>query len=643
MSKKFFVALALLVAVAVAGSASAVTVAELQAQIAALTAQLAALGGTTAASNSSVPTITKSLTLGSRGDEVSALQQYLIDEGLLNVEAPTGYFGAMTKAAVVAWQKANGVTPASGYFGPISRAALATLGTTSTGTGTTGTGTTSTGTTGIATPGVEGSLTVTTNPTPGSGQTVREGDLKKAVLGLKLEAKLGDVAVQRVKVDLGSSTVIYNKLFSRIYVMDGSTVLAESALNSSTVVKDGSTYYITLTGFNLVVPKDGTKVLTLAVDALPSIESTYAVSTYGLLIPADGVRGVDGAGLTQSGPTSALSRRTVTIDANALVDNASLVISTNSASMPTQQIIATQNSDGDEYDKLPLLTFNLKGEKDALKVTDLVAGITRGGGTVATATTAYLYDGDTLVGSATVEGTSATAMTATFSDIDYIVPADSTKVLTLKVDIRDADSTATTFIGDVTAGANVTVENSTGTSITETGTATGYTITILDSGLELSLVSIATDNVSTVSDAGLSTSTYSAVFNIKAKAVGGSIVLPTAASDTPMFAKTGATNSFKVYVDGAASSITAQSTSTDYTIPNTCLTTGLTNGCTLAEDSEVTIPVRYTFVSRNAAGTAISAGSYAVQMIKVNYGATVTTSTFMANDNAWRSASRYIP
>lgn len=41
---------------------------------------------------------------------------------------PTGYFGALTKAAVVAWQEANAViNPGTGYFGALSRAKLSQI------------------------------------------------------------------------------------------------------------------------------------------------------------------------------------------------------------------------------------------------------------------------------------------------------------------------------------------------------------------------------------------------------------------------------------------------------------------------------------------------------------------------------------
>jgi peptidoglycan hydrolase-like protein with peptidoglycan-binding domain len=55
---------------------------------------------------------------------VTALQQILISGGYLSVSAPTGYFGLGTQAAVEAYQAAHGISPASGYVGPLTRASL---------------------------------------------------------------------------------------------------------------------------------------------------------------------------------------------------------------------------------------------------------------------------------------------------------------------------------------------------------------------------------------------------------------------------------------------------------------------------------------------------------------------------------------
>ncbi len=59
---------------------------------------------------------------GSRGKAVEELQKRLIAGGYLNSEV-TGYFGALTEAALQAYQSANGVSPA-GVTGPLTRALL---------------------------------------------------------------------------------------------------------------------------------------------------------------------------------------------------------------------------------------------------------------------------------------------------------------------------------------------------------------------------------------------------------------------------------------------------------------------------------------------------------------------------------------
>jgi|GEM_PF-1547945 len=65
----------------------------------------------------------RSLSLGSRGDDVKCLQAYLQKEGFFSYTGGlTGYFGPVTKSAVSKWQAKNGVSPSLGYFGPISRA-----------------------------------------------------------------------------------------------------------------------------------------------------------------------------------------------------------------------------------------------------------------------------------------------------------------------------------------------------------------------------------------------------------------------------------------------------------------------------------------------------------------------------------------
>ena len=66
------------------------------------------------------------MTVGSTGSNVVVLQSLLSEMGYLNVPAGVafGYFGNLTRDAVARYQVAQGVSPAAGYFGPITKLAM---------------------------------------------------------------------------------------------------------------------------------------------------------------------------------------------------------------------------------------------------------------------------------------------------------------------------------------------------------------------------------------------------------------------------------------------------------------------------------------------------------------------------------------
>lgn len=66
---------------------------------------------------------TTSLTIGSHGEAVTQLQQFLTNNGFYTGPI-TGYFGGLTEAAVKALQAKNGITPVSGFVGPKTLALL---------------------------------------------------------------------------------------------------------------------------------------------------------------------------------------------------------------------------------------------------------------------------------------------------------------------------------------------------------------------------------------------------------------------------------------------------------------------------------------------------------------------------------------
>ncbi len=83
---------------------------------------------------STLSAITRDLTIGSIGTDVSALQAFLILQNkgpaasALAAVGATGHFGLLTQAALAEYQAAVEITPPTGYFGPRTRAYLQSIG-----------------------------------------------------------------------------------------------------------------------------------------------------------------------------------------------------------------------------------------------------------------------------------------------------------------------------------------------------------------------------------------------------------------------------------------------------------------------------------------------------------------------------------
>ena len=124
---------------------SALTIEDIQAQIKGILGRIEALkaqvlaGGTSSATSSAskLPTglpclsLARALSLGSRGDDVRELQKFLIAAKLLASDSATGYFGPLTEAAVQRFQALQGLvssgdsaTTGFGFVGPKTREAI---------------------------------------------------------------------------------------------------------------------------------------------------------------------------------------------------------------------------------------------------------------------------------------------------------------------------------------------------------------------------------------------------------------------------------------------------------------------------------------------------------------------------------------
>ncbi len=91
------------------------------------TSHPATAAATTTPAATSTPVFPSNLKKGDSGEKVIALQDFLIRlatgpaAAALASSGASGYFGTLTKAALVELQKTAGISPASGYFGPFTR------------------------------------------------------------------------------------------------------------------------------------------------------------------------------------------------------------------------------------------------------------------------------------------------------------------------------------------------------------------------------------------------------------------------------------------------------------------------------------------------------------------------------------------
>lgn len=389
----------------------------------------------------------KNLTVGSRGADVTALQT------ALGVTPATGYFGSITKAAVKAYQTSNNISPVSGFVGPLTRASL--------NSGTTVT-TPTTPTTPVVLNGQEGFAEYRLSPQPVNNTNIQKST-DVAVYGIEVKAKNADVSFERLTLDVavtGTGSENPATLVNSISVKDGSTVLATIPVNTSTFSRYTGTnnYYVQISGLSTKVSKDTIKTFTVYFNT-NSIDTSRTVS---IDVAANGARVVDGRGIsTYNGAT--VGNRTHVFKKPG---NSSVLLNSDSVTLYSTNYRINANSNGAE--KVLTSTFAIKSESGPSKIRTVnVTAATSTGGTMPS--NLYLYQGSTLLDSRTVTaGTGVVAFDIENSNV--MINEDQTVTFTVK-----ADMPATTVQGSLvtTSVTSVAFEKADGSSSTVTSTVSG--------------------------------------------------------------------------------------------------------------------------------------------------------------------------
>jgi hypothetical protein len=367
-----------------------------------------------------------------------------------------------------------------------------------------------------------------------------------------------------------------------------------------------------MTGIGFVVPKDTTKVLTFTAN----VASVNAADTARVLTvvgyAANNVRGVDGLGLSTYEDATWTS--TFTFNAS---DNSTLTGSADT-NTPGAQTIAVNTSDG--VQGVTMMTFNLKSTTGASQLNKLQVEVKTNSAATSDPTALYLYDGSTLLSSASVTVTAGSG-TVSFANLTLPIAKDQTKTLTVKADFPStAVGVASTTILTDAAETNTTLYDTSGATTKEVAIASAIT------GNDVHLYQSYVGNVSLVSaiaslgdgavDVASSSVSGTIILNIKAN--GGSLVKPVAGDFAVWFASTTQTNTNGTG-NGYTSATGISVTPSVKVSPNTT---------TVGDGNSYTVEIGGILYSSNASYGVAVGSSYpmfmAIQSVKWSLGTVIT-------------------
>ena len=485
MNKKIIASvLAVAFAFSMVGSASAVTVEELQAQIAQLLAQITQLQAQISGQTTTTGLcLSGDLSQGMTSAEVKMLQQGLNQDPATQVAVSgagspgleTSYFGALTKAAVIKFQEKYasevlaswGFTKGTGYVGSTTRAKFNALYCTPVTTTTTVAPEDTTTTTTIV--GTEGTLSATAAPVY-TETSLKWGTSNQTIYGFTVKAMNSDINLKRIFVKLSAASgLIPWKDLSYISLYDGDNAIKGIDVNSANLVENNyaKDYDVYFDGLNIVVPKGSEKTFTVKVTT-PSYPENQTAFT--ITLPINGVRGLDAVGLNQYN-SSAVAGKTVSYEGSR--STGALQVRNNSTT-PQKGVI---NGSKTEVTKdVTIFKFDVKATNNNVTLKEAVVNLTQSTSTLVSAV--YLFDADNRLASV-APTTSTSAQNITFPDLSVSIAKDTTKTLTVKVDLAKIDGTVVpegSSISSISAtvGSFSAIDANDNNVSSITGSASGY-------------------------------------------------------------------------------------------------------------------------------------------------------------------------
>lgn len=488
-----FVATAMLFTLAT--PAKAQTAAELQAQINTLMAQIAALSGTPA-SSSAACTFTRSLTIGSEGADVKCLQDAMTPTYFNNAGGSTGYFGPVTAAAVAAWQTANGIAPAVGFFGPMSQAKFAMTAPTTPTTPTTP-GSDDSDDDDDSSTGLSGEATLDSfDIEDGDDTEIEEGQEAESVLEFVVNFEDGDAEITRLDVELDTDATddIWDVLSEVTLSVDGEVVETIDASDEDSYQSDDMT--LRISGLNIVAMEDEDTTITLGVTVQGNLDDNDQTVT----VDVTGMRFVDGDDVTTTETeanleTAGAAANTFDIDAEGSEDELIVKSATSDPDADTL-VIDDQTTKSDWY---TVFAFDLDTDDSTNDIELNNVGVQLTVAETSDDVDNVVQDAELVIDGEVYDDfdwsvTTGTSMTLDFDiDGDHTIDAGDRVTAELKVRFYGVGSgvdEGTTLV----ASASTSVFDVEGADdVTTTGGATGETHTLRSAGVMVDAASVESE------------------------------------------------------------------------------------------------------------------------------------------------------
>lgn len=440
---------------------------------------------------------TTDLTLGSRGAQVSALQTFLINRGyaipaISSGIATPGYFGAQTQAAVAAYQRANGIQPPAGYFGPITRAHVNAVN--------------PNGPNPTTPPsnnddsdddlsGGEASLE-RYRLRDGNDDDVEEGRSGEVA---EIEFRVEDADVRLNRLDLSFTADNANAedepwdAFDTIRLLvDGDVIAEEDVSDEDDWLDDDEPYTFRFTGIDEIFREGDMANITIEVEAQNGVVDANTSDTWTVFVDDEGIRAEDAEGLQQYVGDDG---ETVTFDISEEGAGDDLTVRTSSDDPDSTTLQVEDDMRSDWY---TIFAFDLEADEADIDLDSIGIDLMTGSADVDDVVDdlRLVIDGDEF-DDYDFSG-SGTNQTATF-DIDGDATVDEGDRVTVELEARFKSANGSNFSSGETIRASVDgsdVEGEGADDLTADGSATGETHILGSSGVNVSRESRTARSVS---------------------------------------------------------------------------------------------------------------------------------------------------